>query len=74
MDEFKFPDELSAEKKDAPEVDFSVEGETEVEIVDDTPPEDRGRTPMKEPPPEVTDEELEQYKRDIERQKRFESK
>lgn len=61
MDEFKFPDETSAEKKNAPEVDFSVEGETEVEIVDDTPEQDRGRTPMKEPPAEVTDEELEQY-------------
>jgi hypothetical protein len=61
MDEFRFPDETSAEKKNAPEVDFSVEGETEVEIVDDTPEQDRGRTPMKEPPPEVTDEELEQY-------------
>ena len=64
MDEFKFPDEIKAEKPEkntSAEVDFFVEGETEVEIVDDTPPEDRGRTPMKEPPAEVTDEELEQY-------------
>ena len=46
MDEFKFPDETSAEKKNAPEVDFSVEGETEVEIVDDTPEQDSGRTAL----------------------------
>ena len=36
------------------------EAEIEVEIVDDTPPEDRGRTPS-EPPKDVTDEELKDY-------------
>jgi hypothetical protein len=34
--------------------------EIAVEIVDDTPPKDRGRKPS-EPPPEVTDEELGEY-------------
>ena len=63
-DEFKFPDE--AEAKDAKaddKVDFEVEGESEpeIEVVDDTPPEDRGRKPMAEPPKEVTDEELAKY-------------
>ena len=43
-DTFEFPDEIAAreevqkEAKAAPEVD--------IEIVDDTPPEDRGREPM----------------------------
>ena len=60
MEPFKFPHE--AEEKLADEkVEFEVEGETEIEVVDDTPEADRGRTPMKEPPPEVTDEELSQY-------------
>ena len=41
------------------------EPEPEIEIVDDTPEEDRGRTPMATPPQEPTDEELESYsKRD----------
>lgn len=35
-------------------------GDVEIEVEDDTPPEDRGREPS-EPPKEVTDEELENY-------------
>ena len=35
-------------------------GEVEIEVVDDVPPEDRGRKPS-EPPEEVTNEELENY-------------
>ena len=53
-EEFKFPDE-----KDNP-VEAQSE-ELEIEVEDDTPEEDRGRPPMKEPPAEVTDEELAQY-------------
>ena len=59
MSEFKFPDETEkpvAEDK----VDFEIEGE-DIEVVDDTPEEDRGRPPMTEPPAEVTDDELEKY-------------
>jgi hypothetical protein len=60
MADFKFPDEVAAEAtKD--EVEFEVEGEAEIEVVDDTPEADRGRAPMKEPPAEVTDDELAQY-------------
>ncbi len=56
--EFKFPDEQ--EKKDD-KIEFAVEGEPEIEVVDDTPPEDRNRTPMKEPPKEFADDELAKY-------------
>lgn len=35
--------------------------ENDIEIVDDTPPEDRNRKPMTEPPKEMSDEELEKY-------------
>jgi len=60
MSDFKFPDEVAAEaSKD--EVEFEVEGEAEIEVVDDTPEKDRGRAPMKEAPAEVTDDELAQY-------------
>lgn len=55
--EFEFPDP-DKEEKAAPAVE--AEGEFEVEVVDDTPPKDRGRAPA-EPPTEVTDDELEGY-------------
>jgi len=59
MSEFKFPDEIEKEKPVEDKVEYEVEGE--IEVVDDTPEEDRGRKPMKEAPAEVTDDELSQY-------------
>jgi hypothetical protein len=52
-DTYEFPHEIEAKK--------SAEEKFEIEIEDDTPPEDRGRKPMKEPVDEVTDEELASY-------------
>jgi hypothetical protein len=48
MTEFEFPDEKEVKLED-------------LEIVDDTPPQDRGRKPMETPPEDVTDEELASY-------------
>lgn len=61
-EEFKFPDEKVEDKKDD-KFEFEVEGETkaEIEVVDDTPLEDRNRKPMAEPPKELTDDELNKY-------------
>lgn len=66
---FKFPDEnlVSKETKGKPEdeLEIVIEGDDtpiKVEIKDDTPPEDRNRKPMTEPPEEVTEEELLKYK------------
>jgi hypothetical protein len=61
-EEFKFPDEVSEQKATDKDLQIEVEGESEIEVVDDTPEEDRNRAPMKEPPAEVTEEELAQYK------------
>ena len=52
--EFKFPDENTQESKGKPEeLSVQVGGEApegfEVEVEDDTPPEDRGREPMPKP-------------------------
>lgn len=71
MEPFKFPDEdsnpiMSGEELAADKVEFSIEGEGEVdvEVVDDTPPEDKGRTPIANVD-EVTDEELESYSNNV---------
>jgi len=69
-DEFKFPDEAeSKNEKVEDKIDFEIEGEGEpaIEVVDDTPPEDRGRKPMAEPPKEVTDEELAKYDESVQK-------
>lgn len=67
-EEFKFPDEVESKKVEE-KVDFEVEGEStpEIEVVDDTPAEDRGRKPMAEPPKEVTDEELAKYDESVQK-------
>ena len=51
--EYKFPDEVDGKE---------AEDSLEIEIEDDTPPEDRGRQPMpKEIVQELEDDELEEY-------------
>ncbi len=67
-EEFKFPDEDAGKNIKAEEkVDFEIEGEPEIEVVDDTPPEDRNRKPMTEPPKEVTDDELSKYDESVQK-------
>jgi hypothetical protein len=63
MSEFKFPDETEASAKEE-EFAFEVESDDDVkvEVVDDTPEEDRDRKPMAEQPDDVTEEELSKYK------------
>ncbi len=55
--EFEFPDEIEEKKSKA----GSKVVEPEIEVVDDTPEEDRNRVPMQTPPQEPTDEELAAY-------------
>ena len=43
QEEFKFPDEKVEDKKED-SFDFEVEGDSEIEVVDDTPERDRGRS------------------------------
>lgn len=57
-EEFKFPDEFEEEPKGKPEVEIKVEEgslDVDIDIIDDTPPEDRDREPV----PETVKEELE---------------
>lgn len=59
--EFEFPDEAESRKQ---EKVVKSEG-PEIEIVDDTPEEDRYRTPMKEAPQDPTEEELATYSESV---------
>lgn len=62
--EFKFPHEKEEDQKPSDETKDvkapAAENEIEIEVVDDTPPKDRGRKPS-EPPSDVTEEELGEY-------------
>ena len=64
--EFEFPDEIEEKESrkgsrvvEADSLDTNSEPDNdEIEVVDDTPEEDRGRKPMDSPPEDPTDEEL----------------
>jgi hypothetical protein len=59
MQQFKFPDE---DNKESEQPEFELELETdEIEVVDDTPPEDRGRKPLDKEIEEPTEDELNEY-------------
>ena len=56
-DDYEFPDEKETKKTKAAAEDNKLD----IEIEDDTPEEDRGRKPMKEPVEDPTDDELATY-------------
>lgn len=59
--EFKFPDEVE-EKVEDTKVEAKAQPDFEIEVEDDTPPEDRGKTPMPKPlVEELEKDELDQY-------------
>ena len=61
-DDFKFPDEIEAKKpNDDSENNTVVEGDVEIEIIDDTPPKDRNRKPLDKVVEDPTDDEIENY-------------
>jgi hypothetical protein len=60
--EFEFPDEKEENPRKGGAV---VEPEPEIEVVDDTPEQDRYRTPMAEPPQDPTEEELATYSESV---------
>ena len=65
--EFEFPDETEVNARKGGKVVAPESDEPEIEVVDDTPPEDRGRKPMTEPPKEVTDDELSKYDESVQK-------
>lgn len=63
--EFEFPDEKEENLRKNGKVVTSEEDKPEIEVVDDTPEEDRYRTPMKEAPQDPTEEELATYSESV---------
>jgi hypothetical protein len=65
--EFEFPDEKEENTRKGGKVVEPESNAPEIEVVDDTPEDDRDRTPMTEPPKEVTDEELSKYDESVQK-------
>ena len=65
--EFEFPDEAEENPRKGGKVVEPESDVPEIEVIDDTPPEDRGRKPMTEPPKEVTDDELSKYDESVQK-------
>ena len=60
-EQYKFPDELDDEKTSQVNVSVDDDGDVEVEVVDDTPIQDRGRKPLEREVEDPTDDEIENY-------------
>ena len=67
-EEYKFPDEQDdvATKEASQEQDVE-EGDIELEVVDDTPEEDRGRKPLNREVEDVTDDEVAEYSEKVQK-------
>jgi hypothetical protein len=59
-EQYKFPDELDDNKSQKVEI-LQPEDDVEIEIVDDTPVQDRGRRPLDKEVEDPTDDEIENY-------------
>ena len=68
-DTYEFPDEIEAkeEKKAKVKVEVSEADDVDIEIVDDTPVEDKGREPMETAPEDINEDELGEYDKKVQR-------
>ena len=67
-EEYKFPDEQDdVATKEAAQEQAVEEGDIELEVVDDTPEEDRGRKPLNREVEDVTDDEVAEYSEKVQK-------
>ena len=59
-EQYKFPDEVEAEQAEA-KVEITTDDDFDVEVIDDTPEQDRGRKPLDREVEDPTDDEIESY-------------
>jgi hypothetical protein len=60
-EQYRFPDEIEDEKTSQVNVSVENDGDVEVEVVDDTPIQDRGRKALDREVEDPTDDEIENY-------------
>jgi len=71
MEQFQFPDEISSGPVDVKAAADAKVPAFEIEVVDDTPPEDRNRKPLNKSVEEITgDDEAEQYSENVKKRMR----
>jgi hypothetical protein len=66
-EEYKFPDEVEAQATDGVDESTPEESDIELEVVDDTPPEDRGRKPLERDVEDPSDEEVAEYSEKVQK-------
>ena len=64
---YKFPDEIEVEDKDLEIETESDESDIELEVVDDTPEQDRGRKPLDREVADPTNEEVAEYSEKVQK-------
>lgn len=63
--EYEFPDEKEAKAEEVEQQAAPKSEEPDIEVVDDTPEQDRGREPMETAPEDPSEDELQQYSESV---------
>jgi len=65
VEQFKFPDEIDDDNNANVNIKAEDNEEVEIEIIDDTPPQDKGRVPLNREVEDPSDEEINSYSKNV---------